>query len=322
MVQKSITPGLSSFSQNPQGSIPYIDSLLQQTNEAMTNFDIHNDQLSIYIYATAGMRKLTEEQQTAIYTVLKNHLATRGYAKYEVKTITGRDEAIYDWVGANYLAGTFLNESASVGTLDMGGASAQITFEVKDQTVAKEDLAELKIGKKTYQLFAHSFLGLGADVALKNNSIPACFPNGYKYAKEQLGAFQTGACQDHITSFLNSYSIDKIVPKVPDGMKFYAFSKYYYVSNLYKITETPIPFVINYINNKFCNQNNWAEMQEKYPLINPNYLNSQCFSGEYVYVLLKRFGFSDTSTNLEIVDQINSYSVGWNIGAALSLALK
>lgn len=43
------------------------------------------------------------------------------------------------------------------------------------------------------------------------------------------------------------------------------------------------------------------------------------FPCEYVYVLLKQFGFSDTVINLEMVDTINAGSVGWSISAALAL---
>lgn len=219
------------------------------------------------------------------------------------------------------MAETFLHNTESVGSLDMGGASAQISFETQDQNVPADDLVELKVGKKTYKLFAHSFLGLGADKALEQNNIEACYPTGYEYKDQKMGAFQNQACFDHIKTVLNTYDINKVVPKISPTMKFYAFSKYYYVSSIYNITETPIPFVINYVNKKMCTNNNWTDLKNRYPLINPEYLKSQCFSGEYVYALLKKFGFSDMSTNLEIVDNINGKSVGWNIGAALAQAL-
>ncbi|MDI1352949.1 MAG: hypothetical protein PSV35_09355 [bacterium] len=322
LISKSITPGLSSFAENPQAAISYLQSLLKQTDTTIRNFGIKPNQLSVYLYATAGMRTLSVDKQNAIYDKLRHYFATRGYSAYEVKTIDGRDEAIYDWLAVNYLSGTFINKTKSSGSLDMGGASAQISFETHDKLVPRGERVELDIAGTRYQLFAHSFLGLGSDLALKNNTIAACFPNGFEYKNKEVGAFDAQHCLDHIKTFLQEYHIKKTVPKISMQMRFYAFSKYYYLARVYNITQAPIPFVINYVNNKFCSHYNWSEMQSYYPLTAPIYLNNQCFSSEFAYALLKEFGFNDTATNLEIVDTINDVPIGWNIGAALARALK
>jgi Golgi nucleoside diphosphatase len=56
----------------------------------------------------------------------------------------GEEEAIYSWTAINFLKGDLLSESKGVGpatggkegtfgTLDLGGASSQIAFYVKNQ---------------------------------------------------------------------------------------------------------------------------------------------------------------------------------------------
>lgn len=59
-------------------------------------------------------------------------------------TNVGEEEAIYSWTAINFLKGDLLSESKGVGpatggkegtfgTLDLGGASSQIAFYVKNQ---------------------------------------------------------------------------------------------------------------------------------------------------------------------------------------------
>lgn len=48
----------------------------------------------------------------------------------------------------------------TVGALDLGGASSQITFS-PTQTSVLEDFYELPLGDKVVRLYSHSFLGYG-----------------------------------------------------------------------------------------------------------------------------------------------------------------
>jgi len=51
----------------------------------------------------------------------------------DAKVITGQDEAIYDWVTVNFLKGALSGgDTKTYGALDMGGASHQNSFEVRD----------------------------------------------------------------------------------------------------------------------------------------------------------------------------------------------
>jgi Golgi nucleoside diphosphatase len=63
-----------------------------------------------------------------------------------MQTNLGEEEAIYSWTAINFLKGDLLSESKGVGpatggkegtfgTLDLGGASSQIAFYVKNQGI-------------------------------------------------------------------------------------------------------------------------------------------------------------------------------------------
>lgn len=56
---------------------------------------------------------------------------------------------------------------ATVGALDFGGASTQITFATREKMEDKHDLMKLRLYGHDYSLYTHSFLCYGRDQALK-----------------------------------------------------------------------------------------------------------------------------------------------------------
>ncbi|CAF4290039.1 unnamed protein product [Rotaria sp. Silwood2] len=108
-----------------------------------------------------------------------------------IQVISGQLEGIYSWIAINYVLGRFQNtntESKSVtndnsnlnskrrpttvGVLDMGGASAQIAFEVSKTTpIVGKEVAEFSLGYDEhqealkYKIYVTTFLGYGANKA-------------------------------------------------------------------------------------------------------------------------------------------------------------
>ncbi|XP_055328642.1 ectonucleoside triphosphate diphosphohydrolase 1-like [Paramacrobiotus metropolitanus] len=124
------------------------------------------DKTEIYLGATAGMRLLEATNATmaasimdAIRTEVNGNYPFK-YSAEHVRIISGIEEGIYGWITVNYLAKTLLFDhiapKSSVGALDLGGASAQITF---DSEVNYTQTATLF--QETYDLYSHSFLCYG-----------------------------------------------------------------------------------------------------------------------------------------------------------------
>lgn len=55
----------------------------------------------------------------------------------------------------------------TIGALDLGGASTQITFETSEKVENKSNTMELKLFGKTYRLYTQSFLCYGQDQYLR-----------------------------------------------------------------------------------------------------------------------------------------------------------
>jgi len=101
------------------------------------------------------------------------------------------------WVAANFLQGTFNLEeetsaanSKSLGVIEMGGGSTQVTFEItKTDQVAISDAFTFQTARgRTYRLYAHSYLGYGQDHAqahlralmTASETEDPCYPQGYE----------------------------------------------------------------------------------------------------------------------------------------------
>ncbi|RVW68174.1 putative apyrase 4 [Vitis vinifera] len=82
--------------------------------------------------------------------------------------ITGSDEGIYAWVVANHALGSLGGDPReTTGIIELGGASAQVTF-VSSEPVPPEFSHTLRFGNVTYNLYSHSLLDFGQNVALES----------------------------------------------------------------------------------------------------------------------------------------------------------
>lgn len=87
------------------------------------------------LYATAGLRLLRRSTADAILESCRAVLATSPFQfKPEwASVLSGNHEGLYGWVAANYGSGDLMHllsnqEEVGLGVVELGGASAQVTF--------------------------------------------------------------------------------------------------------------------------------------------------------------------------------------------------
>ncbi|CAG8467537.1 5739_t:CDS:2, partial [Cetraspora pellucida] len=200
--QKKVEPGISSFALNPtQVGEKHLKALIDFALEIVPPDKVSNT--PIYLLATAGMRLLPPQQQTAIlqsacdYIMFQNRFKMMDKCSDHVQVISGEKEGLYGWVAVNYLMGGFekdkgehkvvnslqLNQSydndssptnhiTTFGFLDMGGASTQIAFEpnLEESKKHANDLTSVFLWtldgqQMEYKVFVTTFLGYGTNEA-------------------------------------------------------------------------------------------------------------------------------------------------------------
>ncbi|PIO30325.1 hypothetical protein AB205_0109640 [Aquarana catesbeiana] len=222
-----------------------VRSLLQLAQDAVPSS--HWQKTPLILKATAGFRLLPVHQAESLLSEVRKVFNSSPFLVPEnsVTILDGTDEGILAWISVNFLTGR-LHGDRSVGTLDLGGASTQITFlplnkATLDET-SQESLASFELFNSTYRLYTHSYLGFGLKEARfavldasKQTLRSHCFPpelNGswvfdsvtYRYGGHSDGLAGFNLCYSEVRRIVGGklHQVDEI-----RHSPFYAFSYFY-----------------------------------------------------------------------------------------------
>eukprot|EP00965_Chrysotila_dentata_P182873 6039370-Pleurochrysis_carterae.AAC.1 len=172
---QKVTPGLSAYEAQPAAAGTSIKALLRLA-ESIVPASEHADAL-LMLRATAGMRILPAESQRRIYDAVFDAV-TRSSAfrpcRENFATLSGEEEGVFGWLAVNYLLqqiGRLSNkELGSVGALDLGGGSTQITFRSASEKVSDPQVpglvpVHLPHRPRPAIVFSESHLGFGNKAA-------------------------------------------------------------------------------------------------------------------------------------------------------------
>ncbi|XP_072991717.1 probable apyrase 6 isoform X1 [Typha latifolia] len=160
-----VSPGLSSYTEEPDRAGESLLDLLEFAKGKVEKKQWKNTE--IRLMATAGLRMVDGGVEKSILESCKRVLRSSGFRFQDnwATVIPGSNEGIYAWVAANYAIGTLGGDpQKTIGIIELGGASAQITF-VSDELLPPESSHVLKFGGTTYKLYSHSFLHFGQNMA-------------------------------------------------------------------------------------------------------------------------------------------------------------
>lgn len=310
-------PGISSYASHPGDAGPALKKLLDDAVIHLNQMNVDPKVTSLSLLATAGMRLLPEAKQAEMYTQLSQYFNSHyPFAPGQVATIPGKMEALYGWLDINYLSRTFQDNLPSVGSIDLGGASTEIAFEMP-MRANPTDRMMVKINNRSYSVFTHSFLGLGQDQALatisRDLSAATCYPNGYS-ASHLSGHFDFSSCSRLYNTLLQNQQVKKeILPLT--GKHFVAYSAFYFNLNFLGADKTPDQSVVESRIHSVCTLS-WQQIQQTYSGIAAKYLAPACANNTYVYDLLF-VAYSLRADQLTVTNQINQQPIDWALGAAL-----
>ncbi|XP_056231377.1 ectonucleoside triphosphate diphosphohydrolase 2-like [Seriola aureovittata] len=170
--------GISSYAGVRGGAAESLKVCLEQAVKDIPKSRHH--QTPLYLGATAGMRLLKTVNATESDRVLKEvkqKMRSYPFSFKEATILSGSAEGAYGWVTVNYLnenfakygfAGRWLHPGReTIGALDLGGASTQITFETSVKVEDSSEMMELTLYGQVYRVYTHSFLCYGQDQFLR-----------------------------------------------------------------------------------------------------------------------------------------------------------
>jgi Golgi nucleoside diphosphatase len=176
---KKITPGLSSFANNPQDAGLSLAGLIDFMKEQVPEADW--SVTPIWLKATAGLRILPSSQSEAILDSVRKFLLNSKnspfYFRYSfARIIPGTEEGGFGWIAFNYLKKVIgprrpkTVAAKPYAVIEMGGASAQVSQlapSVDDANkIPKEFRFSFDVEGEEYHLYTHSYLGYGAEQAM------------------------------------------------------------------------------------------------------------------------------------------------------------
>ncbi|CAF0780681.1 unnamed protein product, partial [Brachionus calyciflorus] len=170
-------------------TILYFNDCLQNASKVIPHE--RKNRAYIILAATAGMRLLditNTNQSNQILAYIRDHFSKSEFlfkSNDQVKIIDGKDEGLFAWISANYFANKFLQNTdleSTIGVLDLGGASTQISFlpsaQGENASTLTKYYKKLRIYGNDYQTYSNSFLCWGTNqflliyqtyLILKNN---------------------------------------------------------------------------------------------------------------------------------------------------------
>ncbi|XP_053488754.1 ectonucleoside triphosphate diphosphohydrolase 5 [Ictalurus furcatus] len=333
----AVKPGLSAYGDNPEEGGETIRQLLKVAKKTIPKEEWW--QTPVLLKATAGLRLMPKEKAQALLDEVKHVFDESPFyvPKNSVTLMNGTNEGVLAWVTVNFLTGhLYANTRKTVGILDLGGGSTQITFLPKSkktvQNAPHDYIARVNMFNTTYELYTHSYLGnglvaarlatlgaLGADGLDYKVFTSSCLPKKFREDWTFSGiTYKVSGIPDGYAGYKLCYHEVMHVVKgiihqpyeVKGNSVFYAFSYYYdraVESGLIDGSRGGVVEVRDFKKKakEVCNK------MTKYRPISP----FLCMDMTYITVLLKEgFGFKD-NTVLQLAKKVNNVETSWALGA-------
>jgi golgi apyrase len=170
---------MSDFVDDFDGLEKYFAVLIEYAKATLIDDREYWSEYPFYLRATGGMRSVPYRKREDMMAFTRQLFSNKTFCPFMfqfdfARVMAGEEEAVYSWTTANYLFGTLLHNTLlpgigpvvspinrTYGIVDLGGASAQISFFVPSQDIS-EGLFKLQIGsQRHWNVYSKSFLSYG-----------------------------------------------------------------------------------------------------------------------------------------------------------------
>ncbi|KAG5846958.1 hypothetical protein ANANG_G00120480 [Anguilla anguilla] len=334
---QSVKPGLSAYADAPEKGGDTVRQLLKLAKRTVPRLEWKRT--PVILKATAGLRLLPEEKAQALLEQVQQVFAESPFfiPNDSVSIMDGTNEGILAWVTVNFLTGHLYSDSKqTVGTLDLGGGSTQITFLPKSEKTIEaapaDYIAKFDMFNTTYQLYTHSYLGNGLKAArlatlgalgaeglqwrvFTSSCLPKKFSENwtfggitYKVSGVEAGSSGYKHCYEEVLKVVKGIVHQPM--ELRGNSVFYAFSYYFdraVDAGLIDGSQGGAVEVRDFKKRakEVCNK------MSKYAAVSP----FLCMDMTYITCLLKEgFGFKE-NTVLQLTKKVNNVEASWALGA-------
>ncbi|CAM6102980.1 unnamed protein product [Calypogeia fissa] len=164
-------PGLDKLLHNESGVAAAIEPLIHWATKQIPR--TAQKKAKVFFLATAGLRRLPVVDSRWLLDKAWSSLVRSPFmCKREwVRIISGQEEAYYGWIALNYNYNKlgFPSNEPTLGALDLGGSSLEVTFEPRQEIPKAEFLVNVSVGATNHHLYAHSHAGFGLNDAFEKS---------------------------------------------------------------------------------------------------------------------------------------------------------
>nr|CAD1825181.1 unnamed protein product [Ananas comosus var. bracteatus] len=347
-----VNPGLSAYAEEPSRAGESLLGLLEFAR-GMVPRDRWGE-TEVRLMATAGLRLVEAGVVERILESCRKVLKASRFRFQDqwASVISGTDEGIYGWVAANYALGALGGDpQKTTGILELGGASAQVTF-VTSEHLPSEFSQVLKLGDATYNLYSNSFLHLGQNVAyeslhellssrhLKSKSLQEviyrdpCSPRGFLHSMRSLKlsagvrftAYAVGnfsECRSAALALLQKGKEKCVYHHCPLGSsfvpklqgRFLATENFFYTSKFFGLGPTSFLSDLLLAGERFCNED-WLKHKKRHHSLDEEELLLYCFSSAYIVALLHdSLGIALDDKRIDFANEVGGVPLDWALGA-------
>ncbi|XP_027520426.1 ectonucleoside triphosphate diphosphohydrolase 6 isoform X1 [Corapipo altera] len=332
---KALKPGLSAYADDVEKSAQGIEELLEVAKKEVP-MELWKF-TPLVLKATAGLRLLPGEKAQKLLDKVKEIFQASPFFVRDdcVSIMNGTDEGISAWITINFLTGRLDDpQKRSVGMLDLGGGSTQITFlpraEETLQTSPAGHTTSFQMFNHTYKLYSYSYLGLGlmsARLAILGGVegkpsegeelISPCLPPGfksewqhaeivYKIKGQKAGEPLYESCSNKVAKML--YKKVHKAEEVKD-LDFYTFSYYYDRAAEAGLIDKEKGGSLTVSDFEIA-----AKYVCKTMEISPGSSPFLCMDLTYITFLLQELGFPKSQA-FKLARKINNVETSWALGA-------
>ncbi|XP_008428722.1 ectonucleoside triphosphate diphosphohydrolase 6 isoform X1 [Poecilia reticulata] len=332
---RAIEPGLSAYADDPQKCSAGIVALLDLARSVVP--PSHWTRTPVVLKATAGLRLLPGDKAEQLLDRVRALFRESPFLSTEdgVSIMDGTDEGISAWITINFLTGGLQGpDRPTVGMLDLGGGSTQITFSPRHEKTIQmspiDDIRSFQMFNRTHTVYTHSYLGLGlmsarlavlgaVDTPPSGGSaerVSPCLAPGFSGSWEHADVVYTlkgqkegepvyEACLNKVQKVL--YRKLSAAPEAAD-VDFYAFSFYYdRAVDLQAIDEAAGGTI---------RVSDYGQAAERVCRGPPDLQNPfLCLDLVYISVLLQELGFP-AHKQLRLARTVRQVEASWALGAA------